>query len=242
MDRSKTPFPFSPGAFPHRVFRAVALAVILVGLARPGLAGETYPVSATLIPWSDRANLQAYLDAEAGLATPLGCRLEPGRDYNQISGGPAAITVGSGARLYALNSRICAVNITAGATDVFLSGLAEGTITLLAGTPSQVTRRVTLDRVHYVTLQGTGCRIDELTWIDAYNVNIHLDCRAGGFVRNFRGIRVANQNDTQPFYLEGNLVEESYGNSIVTVTSHRASPRPRGALEEWEWLTVQIGA
>jgi hypothetical protein len=214
------------------------LGAVLLGQAAAAVP-DIFPASATRCPWSNRDNLQAVINASGS----TGVSLDPSMDYSTLTTGAAQnLTLPSNTQLYAVNSRIGSITIPAGAHDIYISGVSSGTMTLQAGS---AINRLILNRVNYFTLQGTGCRVDELTWFDAFNTNISLDCSSGGYVRNFRVIRDCNQNNTQPFALIGNSAEPSYGNIIVVgVYLTGGSPQgPRVQLTNVnEWLSLQMGA
>ncbi len=228
------------------VFLAINSAVCAV--ATPVISA--YPQTATLIPWNDQIHIQNYLDADAALATPMGCRLEPGRDYvpvNNSSIAPASgwappITLRSGMRIYGLGSRMVSVTIAAGADDIYLSGLMAAPVIFTAGAEI---RNVTLNRCHYMAVSGTGCRIDGLSWHDAYNSSSRFDCSVSGYVRNYRLIRSSDQSNNQPYAVLGNMVEISYGNIIINgIYLNGVSPEgPRIEMRNVrEWQTIMLDA
>jgi hypothetical protein len=209
-----------------------------------------YPQTATVIPWDDQIHIQTYLDADAALASPKGCRLEPGRDYlpnnnasiAPVSGWAPPVTVKSGMRLYGLGSRMVAITIPAGSNDIYLSGLMAASVTFTAGAEI---RNITLNRCHYMTIRGVGCRIDGFTWHDAYNSSSRFDCTTSGYIRNYRLIRSSDQSNNQPYTLLGNLSEISYGN-IINNGIYLNGISPEGPRFEMcnvrEWQTIMLDA
>jgi hypothetical protein len=211
---------------------------------------SAYPQTATVIPWDDQIHIQTYLDADAALASPKGCRLEPGRDYlpnnnasiAPVSGWAPPVTVKSGMRLYGLGSRMVAITIPAGSDDIYLSGLMAASVTFTAGAEI---RNITLNRCHYMTISGVGCRIDGFTWHDAYNSSSRFDCTTSGYIRNYRLIRSSDQSNNQPYALLGNLSEISYGNIIINgIYLNGISPEgPRVEMRNVrEWQTIMLDA
>jgi Putative Ig domain len=238
-----------------KVSRYVIWGIFLLLLSHTTRASASpvtsaYPQTATLIPWDDQIHIQTYLDADAALASPKGCRLEPGRDYvpinhtslSPVSGWAPPVTLRSGMRLYGLGSRMVAITIPAGSDDIYLSGLMATSVTFTAG---EEIRNITLNRCHYMTTRGVGCRIDGFSWHDAYNSSSRFDCTASGYVRNYRLIRSSDQSNNQPYALLGNLAEISYGNIIINgVYLNGISPEgPRIEMRNVrEWQTIMLDA
>ena len=211
---------------------------------------STYPQTATLIPWEDQVHMQAYLEADAALAMPLGCRLEPGRDYvpiNHASISPASgwappVTLKSGMRLYGLGSRMVDMTLLAGSDDIYLSGLTSAALTFNSGAEI---RNITLNRCQYMAVHGSGCRIDGMSWHDAYNSSSRFDCSTSGYIRNYRLIRSSDQSNSQPYSILGNLAEISYGNIIINgIYLNGISPQgPRIEMRNVrEWQTIMLDA
>jgi hypothetical protein len=227
-----------PGKGGRRAPALLLLAAALLGQAAAAVP-DIFPAAATRCPWANRDNLQAVINASGS----TGVSLDPSMDYETLTDGSAQnLTLPSNTQLYAVNSRIGAITIPAGAHDIYISGVISGTLTLQAGASIN---RVILNRVKFFTLLGTGCRVDELTWFDAYQTNIALDCSSSGYVRNFRLIRDGNQNNTQPYALKGNAAEPSYGDIIVVGNYlNGGSPQgPRVLMSNVnEWLSIQLGA
>jgi Putative Ig domain len=232
------------------VYSVIIISLSFLTIAAASPVVSTYPQTATLIPWEDQIHMQTYLDADAALAMPLGCRLEPGRDYvpvNHASISPASgwarpITLRSGMRLYGLNSRMVDMTLVAGSDDIYLSGLASAAVTFTAGAEI---RNITLNRCQYMAVRGTGCRIDGLSWHDAYNSSSRFDCSAAGYVRNYRLIRSSDQSNSQPYSVLGNLTEISYGNIIINgIYLNGISPQgPRIEMRNVrEWQTIMLDA
>jgi hypothetical protein len=211
------------------------LAIGQLAAAEPDL----FPASAYRCTWANRDNLQTILNTFGA----TGVSLDPGMNYDSLTNNSGqSLTLSSNTKLFAINSRIGNITITAGSHDIYLGGISSGTITFQAGAPIT---RVILNRVTYFTVQGTGCRVDDLSWFDAYNTNLNFDCSNGGYIRNFRVIRDSNQNDTQPFAIQGNSAEPSYGN-IIAVGNYLNGGSPQGPRVYMknigEWLSIQIGA
>ena len=226
----------------HRISHAVMLLALLLTPAAAAVQ-DLYPsallTTAGYCPWSNRDHLQSVINAYGA----TGVLLDPSVDYSKDTHGIVqTFVIGSNTQIYGVNTLIGSFTIAAGAHDVYLSGLNAGTVTMQAG--AQISR-VIFNRMGYIILVGQGCRIDELTWFDAYNCDIALDCSLAGYVRNFRVIRDANQDNTEPFSLKGNSAEPSYGNNIVSGNYlNGGSPQgPRVSMNNvGDWLTIQIGA
>ncbi len=226
----------------RRICHAVLLLAVLLTPAAAAVQ-DVYPsallTTAGYCSWANRDNLQSIINTNG----PTGVLLDPSVDYSKnTSGNVQNFVIGSNTQLFGLNTVIGVVTISAGSHDIYLSGLNGGNISFQAG--AQISR-VIFNRMGYIVLSATGCRIDDFSWFDAYNCDLSLDCSLSGYVRNFRIIRDANQDNTQPFALKGNSAEASYGNNLI-VGNYLNGESPQGPRVYMnnvsDWLTIQIGA
>ena len=240
------PTPSSPGegvtnsasaraALARLVVNIFFFVVVCIGCSVSGFAGDAYPLSATLIPWNDQIHAQQYLDADAALAQPKGCRLEGGKDYAfevNWKPGPATgwmppLTLRSGMRLYGLNNGTQAIAIAPDAHDVVVSHV-QGALTFQAGSPEQVIRNCTFIGLHYAAVTGAGARIRDCLFLDFYNGGLWCDMAASGFLRNNRFIRTQSQGGTAAFYAKGNAAEPSGGNVLLGWSALTMGDEPTG--------------
>ena len=194
-----------------------------------------YPMDATLIPWDDQINFQKYIDADAALPQPKGCRLEAGKDYavevhwkpSPATGWAPPITLRSGMRLYGLNNRVGTINIAPDAHDVVVSHVGAN-LTFQAGTTAQVVHNCSFFGMHYTSVTGTGARIRDCLFVDFYNGGLWFDMAASGFLQDNKFIRTQSQGGTAAFYAKGNAAEPSGGNVILGWSALTMGDEPSG--------------
>ncbi len=206
-----------------------------VPLPRCGIHGAAYPVEATLIPWEDQINAQRYLDEDAALPEPRGCRLEPGRNYVRINHtipGPKTgfmppVTLRSGNHLFGFRNSVPMITIAAGAECVSVTHVA-GPITFEAGRADQITRDIFLMGVRYADFQLIGARLQDSLFVDLYNGTITVDCSASGFMRNCRFVRAQSQGGSHVILVRGNAAEPSSGNVVLGLNALTMGNQPAG--------------
>lgn len=178
-----------------------------------GPADRYFPATAVLVPWTDRANLQAQLDANKII------RLEP-RSY--VSGGPAFLTIRSGHQIYGIPDLTVLpdVRYEAGASDTLIKGCNANTNNN-NGFFFPASTLVNERNVQGMTrglIVGTSSTIKHALFASQVGV-VEIDNTAGGSINYCRWVRQHTHNSgfasAGAFVLKGGVGRTSGGNVVI---------------------------
>jgi lysophospholipase L1-like esterase/chitodextrinase len=199
------------------------------------LFGELGYLGATLCPYSQRANLQTYLNTHNEV------KLEAG-DYQ--NGGASFITLSGDMKLYGHPSKniVPPIRIAAGSNGVVVNSVKVWYgCTFLGGS---ITTNCTISSVSGGYINGTNVQLVDNDFIDIVGGTVQFDNSSSGYLRNNRFIKQWTSTAFPQLKLKGNSTTPSYGNNwawINFLTPH-GSPTDISGIEDINFVGLDAEA